>query len=335
MTVPPKKRLERLSGEVVFFAVAWAAKAQRSTSRLSPIKLLLFLPLFLSVCTSPEVNGVAQNNASTPTPQRTPDEILSREMDRVAKLAGLPRLSAVRLAQSDIEIRIWYGFGLVPLEGFAMKRTNGHWSALHLKADHYSTRYTKRVARIQLTTPTSGWEHCWERLRDADVLTLPSGTEGPDPDAEGFYVETRKSSAYRNYQYISPEYSESPQAKRLDTRFGVKGMSFVALTTLEFCDGELVIHPRSVYWYRFLLSRLIGSRLPLRILVVLSVFNLVGISAVGFMLLMPIHSEAQVYATAGVAAVLIIVLLCILPSTIFFWVVRFMKKREIRESILW
>ena len=78
-----------------------------------------------------------------------------------------------------------------------------------------------------------------------------------------------------------------------------------------------------------LLSKLIGSRLPLRILVVLSVFNLVGISIVVFMLLMPMHSEAQVYATAEVAAVLIIVLLCMLPSTIFFWFVRFMKKREI------
>jgi len=63
--------------------------------------------------------------------------------------------------------------------------------------------------------------------------------------------------------------------------------------------------------------------------VVLSVFNLVGISIVVFMLLMPMHSEAQVYATAEVAAVLVIVLLCMLPSTIFFWFVRFMKKREI------
>ena len=78
-----------------------------------------------------------------------------------------------------------------------------------------------------------------------------------------------------------------------------------------------------------LITRKIGSRLPLRILVVLSVFNLAGISAVAFMLLMPMHSEAQVYATAEIAAVLITVLLCMLPSTVLFWFVRLMKKREL------
>jgi hypothetical protein len=78
-----------------------------------------------------------------------------------------------------------------------------------------------------------------------------------------------------------------------------------------------------------LLAKTIGSRLRLRTLVVLTVVNLVGISAVVFMLLMPMHSEAQVYATAEIAAVLIIVLLCILPSTIFFWFVRFMKKPQV------
>ena len=78
-----------------------------------------------------------------------------------------------------------------------------------------------------------------------------------------------------------------------------------------------------------LVTRKIASRLPLRFLVALSVFNLAGISVVVFMLWMPMHSEAQVYAAAEVAAVLIIVLLCILPSTVFCWFVRLMKRREL------
>ena len=78
-----------------------------------------------------------------------------------------------------------------------------------------------------------------------------------------------------------------------------------------------------------LLARVIGSRLRLRTLVVLSVVNLAGISTVVLMLLKPMHSEAEVYAYAEIGAVLIIILLCLLPSTVFFWFARFIKKRPV------
>jgi hypothetical protein len=179
------------------------------------MRLLLLFALFLGACTAAQVNRVAQNNATTPAPERTPDEILSREIDRAAKLAGLPPLKTANLAQGDTEIRVWYGFGLIALEGFVIKRANNQWSAFHLKADHHSMRYAKKVERIQLPAPKSGWESCWQRLVNAGVLSLPSGTEGPDPDAEGYYVEIMDGGSYRNYQYNSPEYSESPDAKRM------------------------------------------------------------------------------------------------------------------------
>src|SRR5437870_7540764 len=121
------------------------------------MKLLLLFVLFFGACTAAQVNRVAQNNATTPAPERTPDEILSREIDRAAKLAGLPPLKTANLARGDTEIRVWYGFGLVALEGFAIKRVNNQWSAFHLKADHHSMRYAKKVARIQLPAPKSGW----------------------------------------------------------------------------------------------------------------------------------------------------------------------------------
>jgi len=158
---------------------------------------------------------VKQNNASTPAPERTPDEILSRDIDRVAKVAGLSSLRSSRLAPGDAEVRVWYGFGLILLEGFVIKRNNNHWAAFDLKADGNNPRYITRVARIQLPAPKSDWEKCWRRLADAGILTLPSGTEGPDPDVEAFYVEINDASSYRNYEYISPEYSESPNATRM------------------------------------------------------------------------------------------------------------------------
>lgn len=178
------------------------------------MKLLLLLPFFLAACTSAQVPRVTQNNPS-PAPERSPDETLSREIDHVAQLAGLPSLKSSNLAEGNAEARVWYGFGLILLEGFVIKQTNNRWNAFHLKGDGHNPRYIKKVARIQLPEPKSGWERCWQRLADAGILTLSSGTEGPDPDAEGFYVETMAGGSYRNYEYISPEYSEAPNAKRM------------------------------------------------------------------------------------------------------------------------
>jgi len=182
------------------------------------MKLLILLPLFLIACApTPANRDATSKNAPTPAPERTPDEFISRDIDRMSKLAGMVPLKTANLAQTDTEIRVWYGFGLFALEGFVVKRTNNQWSAFHLKADHYSALATKRVARVQLAAPKSGWESCWQRLVSAGVLILPSGTEGPDPDAEGFYVEIMDGGSYRNYQYNDPEYSESPNAKRMLT----------------------------------------------------------------------------------------------------------------------
>jgi hypothetical protein len=142
------------------------------------VKLLLLLLCFLGACSTAQVNRVVQNNVPAPPPELTPDEILSREIDRAAELAGLARLKTANLGPYDTEIRAWYGFGLIALEGFVIKRTNNQWSAFHLKADHHSMRYAKQVSGIQLPAPKSGWESCWQRLVDAGVLTLPNGTEG-------------------------------------------------------------------------------------------------------------------------------------------------------------
>jgi hypothetical protein len=152
-------------------------------------------------------------SSPTPLPERKANEFISRDVDQIAKIGGLPPLKMASLAQADTEIRIWYGLGLFPLEGFAMKRTGAHLTAFHLKAyDYYQFN---RATLLQLAAPKSGWEACWQRLINADVLNLPSGTESPDPDAQGFYVEVMNNGSYRNYQYNSPEYSESPNAKRM------------------------------------------------------------------------------------------------------------------------
>jgi hypothetical protein len=179
------------------------------------MKLFLLLLCFVAACSTARVEPVVQNNAPEPTRKQIQTELLSREIDRASLMAGLVLLKTAKVGEGEAEIRVWYGFGLFALEGFVIKRTNDELAAFHLKADHHSTHYAKQVSRIKLPTPKSGWVSCWQRLVDAGIFTLPGGTEGPDPDAQGFYVEVNNAGSYRNYEYTSPEYSESPNAKRM------------------------------------------------------------------------------------------------------------------------
>ncbi|MCM3874419.1 MAG: hypothetical protein ND895_27325 [Pyrinomonadaceae bacterium] len=139
--------------------------------------------------------------------------MLSEEADRFAAFAGLKDLGSSNLSNGDVEIRVWFGFGLFPLEGFVMGRSDGRWSAIHLKADQHWE--SKRVSRNELQAPKSGWESCWQQLVDAGVLNIPDGTDPSDPDAQGYVVQIRNAASYRSYHYVSPEYSELPAAKNV------------------------------------------------------------------------------------------------------------------------
>ena len=50
---------------------------------------------------------------------------------------------------------------------------------------------------------------------NAGILTLPDGTDPPDPDAEMYVVQVRSGASYRTYHYVSPEYSELPSATHM------------------------------------------------------------------------------------------------------------------------
>ena len=118
--------------------------------------------------------------------EQTPAEYISRHMDQAARLKGLPGYGLRNSSAGDAEIRVWYGFGLSPLQGFLIKRANNQWSASHLKADNYSD--PKRIAKIQLPSTKSGWESCWQRLVNLVSLLCPAQNVEPDPDIERFYM---------------------------------------------------------------------------------------------------------------------------------------------------
>lgn len=135
-------------------------------------------------------------------------------IDKHTGPAGLAALRSAPLPEEDLEVRVWFGFGLTPLEGFILRRTGGRWSALHLEGDDYYE--PKKVKSKKLPPPTSGWESFWGRLDAAGIRTLPDSSEIDDdaggPDGWAYLVELREGSSYRAFHYQLPEYSRRAEA---------------------------------------------------------------------------------------------------------------------------
>jgi hypothetical protein len=150
-------------------------------------------------------------------PRASWEHIYFREINAVTNLSGLTELRKTDVADGDVEVRIWWGFGLSPLGGIVLKRTSGQWSAIHLKADNYSE--PQRAERKELRPPKSGWDAVWQRLVNARILTLPDASEiGCDVgglDGMAFVVETNNDRTYRTYRYDQPTYARCDEARQM------------------------------------------------------------------------------------------------------------------------
>jgi len=158
--------------------------------------------------------------------------IFFKEIDRVTNLAELPELKKVHVNQGDVEVRFWHGFSLAPLEGVIVKRTNGHWSAVHLNANNYFEPQSEDVVVTELKPPKSGWEAFWRSLVDKGLLTLPDyseiNCEGDGFDSLDYVVEINQDNSYRTYMYRGAgKCREARQMEDIDQTIG-----------LEFDSGE-------------------------------------------------------------------------------------------------
>lgn len=84
------------------------------------------------------------------------------------------------------------------------------------------------------------------------------------------------------------------------------------------------------------IAKRIGSRFPLFLLVIVSIFNFAALIALIYLFNAPTKSglsmeqrEAQVYAFAEIAVALIILLLLFLPPTLLLWLVRLRNTRKV------
>ena len=138
-------------------------------------------------------------------PNASWEKIFFKEINNVTRLSNIQELREKNLLSSNIEIRIWRGFGLSKLEGIIVKRTNQKWSALHIKGNNY-TEITETTV-TNLNAPKSGWDSFWEKIEERGILTLPDASqidcEAIIIDGTSYVIETNHQKKYRVYRYNS------------------------------------------------------------------------------------------------------------------------------------
>ena len=150
-------------------------------------------------------------------PNASWEPIFFRDINAVANLSGQADLRKTGLAGGDVEVRVWWGFGLSPLEGVTIRHIAGQWSAIHVKADNYYE--PKKAERRELRPPKSGWAAVWRRLIEAGILWLPDASEVScgegGLDGIAFAIETNTNKTYRTYKYSNPMLAQCSEAKRV------------------------------------------------------------------------------------------------------------------------
>lgn len=183
---------------------------------------------FLTACS---VAPIQKNDApQSPTPKRELKLIIpkaswvkiyfegieNREnpagLDKIAMQNGFSKLRETVLANDDLEIRVWGGFGKYGNDGFILRKSSGEWTAVNLRE---MSCHLENRGKYNLNNPKLGWENVWQKLVDAGILTLPDSSEldyeGGALDGKGYVVEINSNYVYRTYEYSNPRYVESKE----------------------------------------------------------------------------------------------------------------------------
>lgn len=146
-------------------------------------------------------------------PKDTWEPIYFQSINKVTNQAKLKSLRSYFVNGDDLEIRFWSGFGLQPLGGFILKRSNGTWSGLCI-----TENFRKEGPPIESrsVTPQQGWDYLWQRLSTYGIMTLPDSSQLKDEarvmDGVSYVVELNHRDQYRTYQYGNPYDQPWPEA---------------------------------------------------------------------------------------------------------------------------
>jgi hypothetical protein len=133
----------------------------------------------------------------------------------LAQSAGLQPLRRADLLKGSLEIRVWVGFGLSPLEGIRLRRDGKQWSGLHAR-EGFGEKWPMSVKPV---SPKTGWDELWKQVESLGILTLPDSSTLPDEalvlDGESYVFEISDGETYRTYRYGNPQFQKWPEAKQI------------------------------------------------------------------------------------------------------------------------
>ena len=177
-----------------------------------PVRARAFIAVFQLFATS-----LFASEFHREIPRASWEPIFFRSIDALTRRAGWQPLRAGPVPDGAVEVRIWIGFGLTPLEGYRLRRDGERWSAQHVKdsGDHAS-----RVD-VHSVSPKSGWPIVWRQLTDVGILTLTDSSALPRQevvmlDGISYVVEINHGNAYRTYEYGNPQVQRWPEAKKIE-----------------------------------------------------------------------------------------------------------------------
>ncbi|MDQ1422079.1 MAG: hypothetical protein QOJ52_4041 [Acidimicrobiaceae bacterium] len=172
---------------------------------------MLVTPLILSLAAF-----VSAGEFRRDIPRATWEPIFFQSVNDLTHRVGWEPLRNKSVAADSLEVRVWIGFGVVPLEAFRLRRDGSQWSAQHV----IDTVQKAGPANVRAASPKSGWATLWRDLTHLGLLTLPDSSALPREeemilDGESYVVEISQNDSYRTYEYSNPQFQRWPEAKKI------------------------------------------------------------------------------------------------------------------------
>lgn len=134
------------------------------------------------------------------------DEIWEHEIKSESKRSNIPNLKEVNLLASEVEMRIWVGFGRLYPRCFIMNTSNKTYKAYYIspkKVDIKTGGHVQEkvlMKKTMLKTPVSGWNKFTDFLKEQGIgnsieLSLDK-EDSNDLDGEYIVIELKKGSYY-------------------------------------------------------------------------------------------------------------------------------------------
>ncbi len=148
-------------------------------------------------------------------PKAVWEPIFFEEINRLTSMMKQKPLRSRPLPPGDMEVRIWIGFGMAPMEAFFLHRADGKWTGKFIE----EIRGRKSFVKVREVNPKSDWDGLWKHLTKLGLLTLPDSSvlpkEVPVMDGTSYVVEINHDGRYRTYEYSNPRHQKWPEAGKI------------------------------------------------------------------------------------------------------------------------